>query len=369
MIAIRGDQEGLEVVLPEGRPEGLSVMAFRFLGPRLRLGDQRRLQSFDPTLVHMYNPRSSVVAAVRQAFADGRPLVLNFEDDEWGLMHLASASRARRLAGGIGRLLSMVWPPAWPYATPATLAWSGQAADAFNAITPSLAKEVERRMGRSAEVVLPVHPALRNIPDNPEPPTELARLEGRPVVAFTGAVFGPQEEDFRVLLQAIEIAKRRTDFAFVFAGNAARRFDLERWSAGVGLDQRTFLDLGYLGTTALWGLLKSASVLVQPGRPTEFNRLRLPSKLLSYLASGTPVITFGCGFGEMLEDRVEVLKLQGDAPDELANALVEVLKNYELATELSRNGPAAARRLFDTSHNTDALEAVYSLALEEHGRR
>lgn len=368
LIAIRGEHTSLETEMTEGCPDGLLVVSYDFFGTRLRAGDRDRLHDFAPTLVHMYNPRLPVVSAVQQAFGDTRPIVVNFEDDEWGLMNLDSASRWRKFAGGAGRLLSSVWPTAWPYATPATLAWSREVGSAFHAITPALAEEVERKLDRPTEVVYPVHPALRAIPDNPEPPAELTGLEGRPVVAFTGAVFGPQEEDFKVLLQAIEIARPRTDFAFVFAGTVARRFDLDQWASDVGLDERTFLNLGYLAPTALWGLLKSSNVLVQPGRHTHFNRLRLPSKLLSYLASGSPTITYGFGFGELLEDRVEVLKVLGDEPDELAACLVELLEDRVLAMKLSQNGPVAASRLFDTSRNTDALESVYASALDRHER-
>jgi glycosyltransferase involved in cell wall biosynthesis len=100
-------------------------------------------------------------------------------------------------------------------------------------------------------------------------------------------------------------------------------------------------------------------VLLQPGAPTEFNRLRLPSKLQAYLASGTPTVTFAVGFGEQLEDRREALKTYTAEPGELADRIVEVLEDEQLRACLAVGGPAAARRLFDPGTNTDKLEAHY----------
>jgi glycosyltransferase involved in cell wall biosynthesis len=84
----------------------------------------------------------------------------------------------------------------------------------------------------------------------------------------------------------------------------------------------------------------------------------------TYLASGTPTVTFGVGFGELLEDGVEVLKTRGSEPAELADKLMALIDDPELAERIGRGGRAAAQRLFDPVANTDALLAHYEANLE-----
>jgi len=92
-------------------------------------------------------------------------------------------------------------------------------------------------------------------------------------------------------------------------------------------------------------------VLVQPGRPTEFNRLRLPSKLQAYLASGRPTVTYATGLEELLTDREEVLFTRTGDPAELSARLGDVLTDEALRARLEYGGPRAAKRLFDADAN------------------
>lgn len=217
--------------------------------------------------------------------------------------------------------------------------------------------------------MLPVHPRLGGTPTEVAEPPLGEELAGRDLVVFTGAVFSAHAADFRLLLAAAgELRRRGRELTVVYAGAAAPRFDLDRWAREAGLGEGDFVALGYLDSAQLQGLLRRATVLAQPGAPTDFNRLRLPSKLQSYLASGTPTVTFGCGAGELLEDRVEVLKTQGGEPGELAERLGEVLGDAELRRTLEANGPAAAARLFDLHRNSATLADIYRQAIRSQTR-
>jgi glycosyltransferase involved in cell wall biosynthesis len=142
------------------------------------------------------------------------------------------------------------------------------------------------------------------------------------------------------------------------------RYDLEQMAAEAEMAPGSAISLGYFPFSQLPRVLSSASILVQPGRPIDFNRLRLPSKMQAYLASGTPTITFAAGFAELLEDRVEVLKTYGDEPEELADRIAELLEDSELRATLAAGGPRAARRLFDPVANVETLLAHYRRCLE-----
>jgi glycosyltransferase involved in cell wall biosynthesis len=160
-----------------------------------------------------------------------------------------------------------------------------------------------------------------------------------------------------------ELHRRGEDVAFVHAGRVARRFDLVRMAADAGVPADAVHVLGDLTPGPLNQLLRSADVLVQPGHPSEFNRLRLPTKLQVYLVSGTPTVTFSIGAGELFEDRVELLKTYGPDPSELADRIAEVLHDEGLRHTLSAGGPRAVARLFDTARNTQRLVDHYNATL------
>jgi glycosyltransferase involved in cell wall biosynthesis len=205
-------------------------------------------------------------------------------------------------------------------------------------------------------------------PQSSDPIEIPARLASRPLVAYTGAVFGVHEADFRLGLASIgELQRRGHHVAFIHAGRTARRFNITAMAAQAGVDPGSACSLGDLDPARLHALLRRADVLIQPGHPTEFNRLRLPSKLQVYLASGSPTVTFAIGAGELLVDREEVLKTFDGDPSELADRISEALFDEPLRRRLSAGGPRAAERLFNTRRNTDQLIAHYRAALPQGG--
>jgi glycosyltransferase involved in cell wall biosynthesis len=258
------------------------------------------------------------------------------------------------------------YPPAWLYANGSSLRWVARHARALDALTPVLAEEVSSRLERRCAVVLPAMPLpVRN--QTPNPSLELQDLSRRAATAvFTGSILPVYLDDVILAMRAVaDVRARGHALTFVHAGAIHPRLDAGRLarSAGLGPDAARFL--GYLPFASIPSLLAHATVLLQPGKPSDFNRLRLPAKLQAYLASGTPTITFAVGVGELLEDRLEVLKTYGEQPSELADRIVELLDDAELRATLSRSGPQAAARLFDPETNTEALLDHYRGALRQ----
>jgi glycosyltransferase involved in cell wall biosynthesis len=211
-------------------------------------------------------------------------------------------------------------------------------------------------------VVLPITP--RQIGAETAAPTEieLPELSGT-VIGYTGTVLPVYLPDLRLGLEAVaEVQRRGHDVSFLHAGDTFG-FDPYVLAADAGLKPGSAHFLGYRPFREMPALLRRADILIQPGPPSEFNRLRLPSKMQTYLESGTPTITFAVGFGELLEDGAEVLKTHGDQPAELADRIAALLDDPALAERLARGGPAAAARLFDPATNTDALVEHYERSL------
>jgi glycosyltransferase involved in cell wall biosynthesis len=321
------------------------------------------IRRFAPSVIHAFNARLPVVAAAkRYAYVSMAPVLIHFEDDEWGLAQgRVSDSTARKTARRMARSVATVAPAVWPFATQSTMAFASLHARALDALTPALARHVEEKLGRSCRVILPCTPTL------PEdgPPASISRgINNEKIICYTGAVYGSHLDDLMDAMRAIALVQRTgRAIRFVHAGQVADRFEPRRLAERAGLQENSYTFLGYRPMSEMPSLLASADVLVQPGRPTAFNCLRLPSKLQTYLASGTPVITFACGFGELLTDKRDALLFQRGAPDEIAAAVIALLDNEALYLRLSTGGPIAADALFGQQKNTDALLEYYGEAV------
>jgi glycosyltransferase involved in cell wall biosynthesis len=266
----------------------------------------------------------------------------------------------------VRRLRSLRDPPVWPDPTRRWLRWVRRRASGLDALTPVLAAEVERRLGRRCATLLP--PALPLEPSAESDFTLPPEIRGRPIALVTGTIWPVYLRDLLIGLRAVaEVQRRGHDLAYVHAGRVHPRIDPDRLAAEAGLRPGSWAFTGLLPYPAIPGLQRQASVLLLPGAPSPFNRLRLPARLQPYLESGIPTITCAVGAGELLEDRREVLKTRTAEPGELAERIVEVLEDPGLRAVLAAGGPAAARRLFDTAANTDALEAYYRGVLSGAG--
>jgi glycosyltransferase involved in cell wall biosynthesis len=369
MISISGDPGTLAIEssspIDRGNgPRRVLVHRHRHTGLRLRRHDLAAARRFMPTMIHAWNARlPEIVAARSYAEATGAPVFVHFTDDEWGIAS-GGEIRSRPLARRLMRPGGSIHAPLWPYATERTFEWARVNAAGIDAIAPALSAHVEQRLGRSCTTLLPVLPGESERVDRTEASALLDRLEGTDVIAFTGAVFGAHIDDFLLGLRAVaRLQSEGRKVAFVYTGRLARRFNSRRLVLEAGLDQNAAHFLGYVSRAAVDELLRRASVLIQPGRPSEFNRLRLPIKLVRYLASGTPTVTFGVGIGELLAQREEALKTAGGTVDELADRLREVLDDDALRGRLRLGGPRAAHRLFDPERNTSALLDHYASCL------
>lgn len=346
--------------------DGIDVVRHSFAARRLRRDSARRAQAFRPDVIHAFNSRPpTVAAAAGYRRATGSPVLVHFEDDEWRRHPALPGEPLYRRAGRVGRrLASRVHPPLWTESTRASLRWARRRAAGFDALTPMLADEVSRRFERPCATVLPVNPPEATDP----PPLGDVEFPAGQFALVTGTVWPIYLDDVLLGMRAVaELQRRGTGIAYVHAGRVHPRIDPAQLCAEAGLAPGTATFLGYVPFAQVPGLLRRATVLLSPGAPTPFNRLRLPAKLQAYLASGTPTVTFAVGFGELLEDRREALLTRTADPAELAARIAEVLSEPALAATLRAGGPRAARRLFDAGRNAEALVRLYRAALRAAG--
>jgi glycosyltransferase involved in cell wall biosynthesis len=362
MLSIGGDlsAHGRERVVV---PEDVEVQRHRFLGPRLRRGCLNRAQAFAPDVIHAWNPRVPTVTAARcYAQATGAPYFVHFEDDDFEPWQMDSKRIRSRVVQRVRALAWRLYPPLWAFSAPRTLLWAAQEASGLDALIPALADEVSSRLSRECSTLLPVLPQV----EVGHGRSVLTRKPGEFIVLFSGRVTASSLPDVSVAIQAVAILRARGRNArLVQTGSVSDRCDIHALAASLGLEPDAFTTAGHIPFADVPPTLRDADVLVQPGPPSRFNRLRLPAKVQAYLASGTPVVSFAVGVGELLRDREEALLTQTAEPDELAARLEELISSTELREKLALGAENAARRLFDPRQNTLALVRHYERYLPE----
>jgi len=371
-LARRGHEVMLSIACPPesleqenlSLPERVTMVRHVLRGPIVSREARDRVRAFAPDVIHSWKPRAPSIAVTRNyRRITGAPCFVHFEDDEWQTWPTVPGIRTK-LGWLRRRALASVDPKSWEFSTPGVLRWVRRSAAAVDAIVPTLAREVETRLGRACIVILPTLPQA---PIDSDAPSLLPDPgPDRPVhILFTGKVTTSSLPDFRHAIEAIAIVRwRGLDVRLVQAGKVQADVDLLPFVDDAGLDRGALILLGHVALPDLGATLRSATALLQPGPPSRFNRLRLPAKLTLYLRSGVPTITFAGGVGELLVDREEVLMTYTDDPEELADRIVELVADADLRQRLARGGPLAAKRLFDAATNTDALLAYYRSALQ-----
>lgn len=372
LILVENDPDTIRTVA--GGAGGVAIGRYRFVGPRLSRETRVRVAAFRPEIVHCYEPRTApLAAALELSRAETIPLCVRFADDDEMLRQAAGGSGLR---GTVGRPLLLaagtVLPNRWPYKHPIHHRRMLRRAHGYDAITPALATEVSRRYGIRCEAILPaVPPSPADLPGVDGLRSKLGLRASGPLIVYTGSVFRAHYDDFRILLRAFAIvASRHHDASLVHTGRVADRYHMSELLAltGGGAGRTHFL--GFLDDPAdLHALQGEAAVLVQPGAPTEFNRLRLPAKVHDYLMVGRPVVTFEVGFGELLQDRRDAVLTRTDEPRELAEAIEWVLADQQRARMLGEAGRRRALRLFAPHEIAEQTVAYYKRAREMQAPR
>lgn len=118
----------------------------------------------------------------------------------------------------------------------------------------------------------------------PPPPAAIDPApRARPRVVYAGGL----REEYGVVDLAKAVAESRGDWEVAFYGRGPAAAIVKEIAS---TDDRVTFG-GAVPTEELGGIYQDASLLVNPRRLEEFTRYSFPSKLLEYMASGTPVLT------------------------------------------------------------------------------
>ncbi len=318
-----------------------------------------------------------VALEIRQLL--GIPLYIQFEDDDAAPFAdyypqtkpqlLEMLDRPMPDAAAVERFMQQVdwdltrrlWVGEGDYRSvePVLRAVSLHVCNGATAIWQPLADEMQRRTGKSCNLLPPVVDCLRLRPEElsgAERRRMLGRLGIEPdrlVLFVSGTVYNFSDE-FRLFLGAVgEIAKHQR-IALLLAGRA--RLDVNREMAE---HLPALVQTANLGTPAWRKYLKHvhlADVVCVPGVRDEFNRLRLPGRIPVAMALGKSVFTFEHGFGESLTDGREAILTHEDTVEHWARQLAR-LCDASLRGEVGRQARGFAEREFDAMAVAERLLA------------
>ena len=158
------------------------------------------------------------------------------------------------------------------------------------------------------------------------------------LVLFVGG--NMQRKGLQELIKAAPlVVKRRPDIRFCVVGRDNNMPKMLQLCRQLGVDSR-FVFLGWLPNEEVRKLYLEASVFVMPSLSEAFG-----VALLEAMASGAPVVaTRVGGIPEFVEHGVNGLLVEANNPEELAEALLTVLEDTNLAARLGQQGRVTAQR-------------------------
>ncbi|MFC8619387.1 glycosyltransferase family 4 protein [Micromonospora purpureochromogenes] len=248
--------------------------------------------------------------------------------------------------------------------------WAFQVLRAFEWLTLRTATEVVAtnesfkdnavRRGVAPERVTVVRngPTRGEIAEPSETTDPVDAREADHKVVYLG-VFGPQDNVEGAVLAAEQLTRRRgrTGWRMVLAGDGESMPALTTLVADRGLTDVVEFT-GWLDGQAVDGLLRTATVAIQPDLPTRMNQLSTMAKTVEYLGRGVPVVAV---------DLLETYRSVGEAgayvptgaPEEFAEAIDELLDDPARRAQMGAVGVARFRESLAWEHQADAYVAVW----------
>jgi glycosyltransferase involved in cell wall biosynthesis len=219
----------------------------------------------------------------------------------------------------------------------------------------------------------PVHLVYHGLSADFERPVRgsppLAAANGRLRVLGVGRLVA--KKGFDLLVEACaELARRGVGFDALIVGQDDKHGEaVRRAIARHGLADSVRLP-GSMGPDELNEEYRRASVFCLPCRVLDDDRDGIPNVLVEAMATGVPVVTTGIsGIPELVSHERNGLLVAPEDPDALADALMRLHSDRELAGRLARAGTDTVRERFDGEAMGRRLAALFRAHALDEGRR
>lgn len=310
-----------------------------------------------PDVVHAWTPREIVRTFC--VYLKGRyqfRQYIHLEDNEWHITARTLEVQEEDLSGGSDDLDMLV--PEFLAHPNRSKEWLAQA-DGVSVIIDRLAEFVPDHVPHRVVWVSADRDLFYPRPVDYARRRSLGIRDEELVFVYTGNVHATNAAEVRSLYLAVAMLNREGVPARVIR---AGRDDYPFLGEDPEWATQHAVSLGYVAHKEIPGVLAMADVLVQPGRPGEFNDYRLPSKLPEFFAMGKPVLLPATNLGlhtRHLEDAWVAPVMDGVTILEAAKAMHADKALYE------RLGKGA-RAFFEKHLNWEVaareLEQLYAAA-------
>jgi capsular polysaccharide export protein len=382
------------VILAEGSyqrvEDGVRWLALKFDGVRLTPILQQEIVKFTPHFVYENGVRSRAQrAAVEAVLLTGARFAMQSEDDDTQVYRhhcgdisadlLCALDQPELTTTEIAKSLQELdWnhslqvfldPQFDRWVEPVLRGLCYRMACFHTAIWYPFAERLAREYAVPTLVVPPVARAsdfkrLPMIPPERAMVLQRYKIDPSATVIFIGGALYSYSNEFALFLDALQLAtsEPNANFALVVTSDRSS-LPLAQMAAERLGPLVSFIDIGVASDIGYMEMLKACDVVCSPGIPDDFNRYRLPSRLVKAMAMGKPILTCRCGFGESLENNHNAFLTEGNQPADWVAPIAACLDPIERA-KVGQNGRIFAEQHFDSDRVAAALKMQFEAMME-----
>ena len=194
-------------------------------------------------------------------------------------------------------------------------------------------------------------------PRNPELITSLNIPDHATILCYTGNVHLANQEDVRCLYLAV--GQRNLEGKPTILLRTGLDYNLQFLQQDELWVKQYAIELGWVDREQIPDILSLADILVQPGKPDEFNDYRFPSKIPEFLALGKPIIIPDTNIAHYLQHLENALILPVVDQESLPKAIDLLVDNPDLAQKIGQQGLEFALTNLNWGNSTKKLVSFY----------
>jgi glycosyltransferase involved in cell wall biosynthesis len=189
-----------------------------------------------------------------------------------------------------------------------------------------------------------------------------------PLLIFVGRLI--EDKGVADLLSAVRLLHTRCDVTALIVGDGQDRAAFEREAAKLGVTDRVHFT-GWVQNADVAGYIAAADAFISPSWRSSNGWVEAQGlAILEAMAVGTPVVaTLEGGVVDSVKHMETGLLVEQRAPDQLAAAVLQLVRAPELSARLARDAQSNARRHFSRSSSAGAFSELFDRVLAQHGSR
>jgi glycosyltransferase involved in cell wall biosynthesis len=357
--------------VPSPKPGKPIWWKMEFAGPRLTEEIRRAVLNFSPDWVYLNGVRTRAQRAALEAVAlTGARLAMHSEDEDVTLHALNHGQEAaHRMAAldkpapSLDEVAEFLRSNDWDHTLgvfrdPAHDRWTEPVLRAtcqhltclHTAIWHPFAERLQRNFAAPVLVVPPVaarsdFEAYSLDADEREQALAGIGLDGKDFVLYVAGTIYSYSNEFEIFLNACVLAANELEVSLAVVVSGRSELPLDEMAERILRGKVKLVNLRQPSDSVYTRFLKVADLVCSPGVPDEFNRLRLPSRLVRAMAMGRPVLTCRHGFGESLDNLNNAFLTDGIDPEKWKTAILDAAKS-DSRIAVGQNGREFALQYF-----------------------